>query len=136
MARPCVICDNLEGRPGDLLVQLSYSWVTAPARACLPGYVCLVSRKHVEEPFELADHGDWWAECMAVARAIKATLRSPKINYEIHGNTVPHLHLHLYPRFDGDPFTGRPIDGADLRFERSKDSLERLRAAIEGTRTA
>ena len=66
---------------------------------------------------------------------MKAALRSPKINYEIHGNTVPHLHLHLYPRFDGDPFAGRPIDGADLRFERSADDLERLRTGIEGAPT-
>ena len=31
------------------------------------------------------------------------------MNYEIHGNSIPHLHLHLYPRFPGDPFEGRPI---------------------------
>ncbi|HEV2217921.1 MAG TPA: HIT domain-containing protein [Candidatus Dormibacteraeota bacterium] len=109
--------------------------MTAPARACLPGYVCLVARQHVVEPFELAEQGEWWAECMAVARAVKVTLRSPKINYEIHGNTIPHLHLHLYPRFDGDPFAGRPIDGTDLRFERSADALELLRTGIEGRLT-
>jgi diadenosine tetraphosphate (Ap4A) HIT family hydrolase len=33
-----------------------------------------------------------------------------KVNYEIHGNTVPHLHAHVYARFRGDRFIGGPID--------------------------
>jgi len=68
---------------------------------------------------------------MVVARALKAELGYRKLNYEIHGNTVPHLHLHLYPRFDGDPFVGRPIDGSSQRYERTADDLNRLRHAIE-----
>jgi len=31
------------------------------------------------------------------ARALKHVTRAVKINYEIHGNTVPHLHMHLFP---------------------------------------
>jgi len=97
----------------------------------LPGYLSVVARRHVVEPFELDDGGGWWAECMAVARVLKAELGSHKLNYEIHGNTVPHLHLHLYPRFVGDPFAGRPIDGSSQRYERTTDDLDRLRNAIE-----
>ena len=96
----------------------------------------MVARQHVEEPFELADAGaGWWAECMAVARAVKDELTSPKLNYEIHGNTVPHLHLHIYPRFVGDPYEGCPIDGSSARFDRSRDELNRLRNAIQGAVT-
>ena len=36
-------------------------------------------------------------------------------NYEIHGNTVPHLHIHLYPRTIGDPFPGQAIDYAQKK---------------------
>ncbi len=67
---------------------------------------------------------------MAVARALKAEVDSRNVNYEIHGNTVPHLHLHLYPRFEGDPFVGRPIDGSSQRYERTADDLNRLGNAI------
>ena len=31
-------------------------------------------------------------------------------NVEIHGNTIPHLHTHIFPRYPGDPFEGKPID--------------------------
>ena len=31
------------------------------------------------------------------------------MNYETLGNTVPHLHTHLVPRFTEDPAPGRPF---------------------------
>jgi diadenosine tetraphosphate (Ap4A) HIT family hydrolase len=67
---------------------------------------------------------------MLVARALNDELRPAKMNYEIHGNTVPHLHLHVYPRTLKDPFVGRPIDGAARLYERSSEDLDRLRRAI------
>jgi diadenosine tetraphosphate (Ap4A) HIT family hydrolase len=127
---PCVICDSLDGKPKDVLVELQSCWVTAAHRACLPGYVSVVSRQHVVEPFELDDGGAWWSDCMLVARALNDELRPMKMNYEIHGNTIPHLHLHVYPRTADDPFMGRPIEGTALLFERSPQDLERLRQAI------
>ena len=36
--------------------------------------------------------------------------RAVKLNYDIHGNTIPHLHLHLFPRHAGDPFENQPIN--------------------------
>lgn len=44
------------------------------------------------------------------ARALKAVTNAVKINYEIHGNTIPHLHIHLYPRYIDDPFPNKAID--------------------------
>ena len=34
-----------------------------------------------------------------------------KMNYEVHGNTIPHLHMHFFPRYAGDPFETRLADG-------------------------
>jgi diadenosine tetraphosphate (Ap4A) HIT family hydrolase len=45
-----------------------------------------------------------------VGRALQEITKAVKLNYEIHGNTVPHLHVHLYPRYRGDPFEGRSIE--------------------------
>ena len=131
----CVICDRPEGRPEDVLVELTYSWVTAGHRACLPGTVCVVSRQHVVEPFELGDC-DWWTECMQVARALNQLLEPAKMNYEIHGNTIPHLHLHLFPRMAHDPFVGKPIEAAAGLFERSPADLDRIRRAIVNAASA
>lgn len=53
----CLICDSLGSRPRDVLVELASRRVTAVREACLPGYLCVVSRCHVVEPFELDDGG-------------------------------------------------------------------------------
>lgn len=45
-----------------------------------------------------------------VSSALSSVTGSVKLNYEIHGNTLPHLHMHFYPRYVGDPFEGRAIE--------------------------
>jgi diadenosine tetraphosphate (Ap4A) HIT family hydrolase len=126
----CVICQ--QGGPLDVIAELPAVWVSAPVRAVLPGYTCVVARRHVEEPFELPepDAAAFWAESMSVAAAIHALVQPLRMNYEIHGNSIPHLHLHLYPRLVGDPFEGRPIDGRNTAFKRSPAEIARLRAAV------
>jgi diadenosine tetraphosphate (Ap4A) HIT family hydrolase len=130
----CPICQSIRaaGQPPDTLVALEASWVTAPRRAPLPGYVCLVARRHVIEPYQLPqpEQRAFFVETMATARAVAELLRPVRVNYEIHGNSIPHLHLHLYPRHAGDPFVGGPIDLRHLPFTRSDQQLAALRDAI------
>jgi diadenosine tetraphosphate (Ap4A) HIT family hydrolase len=45
-----------------------------------------------------------------VSSALSFVTGSVKLNYEIHGNTLPHLHMHFFPRYAGDPFEGRAIE--------------------------
>jgi hypothetical protein len=54
-----------------------------------------------------------------VAEPVAQTMRPRKMNYDIHGHTIPHLHMHLFPRFDGDPFEGGPSDAAHVKFSRT-----------------
>jgi diadenosine tetraphosphate (Ap4A) HIT family hydrolase len=134
----CPICQSIRsaGQPEDTLVALDASWVTAPRRAPLPGYVCLVARRHVIEPYQLSEPEQraFFAEAMRTARAVAELVRPVRVNYEIHGNSVPHLHLHIYPRHAGDPFVGAPIDLRRLPFTRSDQQLAAIRDAIRGHR--
>lgn len=41
---------------------------------------------------------------------LKTVSGAVKSNYEIHGNSMPHLHAHLFPRYLDDPFPSAPID--------------------------
>jgi hypothetical protein len=43
-----------------------------------------------------------------VSSALPAITGSVKLDYEIHGNTLRHLHMHFFPRYAGDPFEGVP----------------------------
>ena len=132
----CPICTR--GAPLDVIAELEATWVTAATEAPLPGYACVVSKRHVVEPFELqaAELTLFWGEAMLVARALCDLFEPTKMNYEIHGNTVPHLHMHLFPRFRGDPYVGGPIDPRRASFTRSPDDLKRLREALAAARRA
>jgi len=114
-----------------VLADLSSSWATGGSDAPLPGYLCVVARTHAIEPFELppAERVSFWEDCMTAAAVLQRLYHPSKLNYEIHGNTIPHLHMHLYPRFAGDPYEGGPIH-AGVSFRRGEEELARLREAL------
>ena len=75
------------------------------------GYTLVIWRgRHVVEPTDLEDEeaSGYWLEVLEVARALQQHYRPLKMNYETLGNTVPHLHTHLVPRYMEDPAPGRP----------------------------
>jgi diadenosine tetraphosphate (Ap4A) HIT family hydrolase len=120
-ASDCPIC--VRGEPLEVVLELDQTWLSAPSLTPLPGYLVLVSKRHVREPFELAEEerAGFWADVDRVAEAVASELQPDKLNYEIHGNTVAHLHLHLYPRKRDDRFAGRPIDWRDVEDRTPED---------------
>jgi diadenosine tetraphosphate (Ap4A) HIT family hydrolase len=76
------------------------------------GYCCLVLKRHAVEFYDLsADEAcTLMKDIQRVAKAVQEITGAVKLNYEIHGNTIPHLHVHLFPRYKGDPFENEPID--------------------------
>lgn len=125
----CPICER--GEPLDVVLELDQTWLTAPSRVPLPGYLVLVSKRHVREPFELEDdeRAGFWADVDRVAEAVARELVPDKLNYEIHGNTLPHVHLHLYPRTRGDRFAGRAIDWRDVE-DRTPGDVDSIRRVV------
>lgn len=128
----CVICRS--GRPLDVIAEFETCWATAGHQGPLPGYVCIVARKHYVEPFEMppAEQAQFWQEAMAIAAAVDRVVKPIKMNYEIHGNTLPHLHLHLFPRQPDDPYVGGSIDPRRASFSRSEKDLDLLAEGIRG----
>lgn len=106
----CVICAQAE--PHDLVAELEGAWVTMQEAAPVRGYLCLVSRVHAVELHDLPEavYGAFMRDARKVSRAVAEATDAVKLNYEIHGNSIPHLHMHYFPRCRGDQFEGRPID--------------------------
>ena len=105
----CPICQD---GPFDVVAELESSWVTMGERSPVRGYACLVLRRHAIELHDLSDAegAAFMRDAQRLSRAVAAATDAVKLNYEAHGNTIPHLHLHVYPRYVGDPFEGKPID--------------------------
>jgi diadenosine tetraphosphate (Ap4A) HIT family hydrolase len=106
----CVICRR--GAPNDVLVELDTSWVTVNEDALMRGYACLVFRRHIVELHELNDGegAAFMRDIRRLSAAVQQVTDAVKLNYEVHGNTIPHLHMHFYPRYPGDPFEGSTIN--------------------------
>jgi diadenosine tetraphosphate (Ap4A) HIT family hydrolase len=76
------------------------------------GYTVVVWRgRHVAEPTELGEEeaAGYWREVLRVGAALERHYQPVKLNYQILGNAVPHLHTHVVPRFAQDPAPGRPL---------------------------
>ena len=71
-------------------------------------------------------------ELQLCIKALKQVTRAVKINIEIHGNTLPHLHFHLYPRTIDDPFPGKAIDYTQKRNMYATGEFEAFVAALRG----
>jgi diadenosine tetraphosphate (Ap4A) HIT family hydrolase len=109
----CPVCAQAPMGDGMLdIVELTNSWLDAAPVDCLKGACHLVAKRHAVELYDLDDAGllGLMKEVQICARALQRVTGAVKINYEIHGNTVPHLHIHLYPRYLDDPFPGQAID--------------------------
>ena len=106
------------------------------------GLTFFVAERCVAELHELPrDERDRHLSEMAdVAAAVFRAFGPRKLNYEALGNTVPHLHWWLVPRFADDPLPKGPVwvDPGFLQAERTKqpspDDAEReeLRDALRG----
>jgi diadenosine tetraphosphate (Ap4A) HIT family hydrolase len=92
------------------------------------GYCLLIARRHATELFQLSDaeRRAYFEEMCLLAKAIAECFRPQKLNYELLGNQVPHLHWHLFPRYGHDPESLRPVWLALDRAERDEDDRQRL----------
>jgi diadenosine tetraphosphate (Ap4A) HIT family hydrolase len=76
------------------------------------GYSIVVWRgRHVAEPTELEqdESSAYWLEVLRVGRALERHLQPVKMNYDVLGNSLPHLHTHVLPRYADDPRPGWPF---------------------------
>jgi diadenosine tetraphosphate (Ap4A) HIT family hydrolase len=100
------------------------------------GYTIVIWRgRHVAEPTELTESeaASYWLEVLRVGRALEGHFEPVKLNYELLGNSLPHLHTHVVPRYADDTRPGWPFPFPDGDPPPHPES--ELRRDAEGLRT-
>jgi diadenosine tetraphosphate (Ap4A) HIT family hydrolase len=101
------------------------------------GYSVVIWRgRHVAEPTELSaeEATQYWLEVLESARRIEDHLQPVKLNYQLFGNALPHLHTHVIPRYARDPRPGWPFpfpeeeEPGQIDEDEFRADLEALRA--------
>ncbi len=98
------------------------------------GYTFLTLKWHEEELYKLVDKDRkrFLEDMSLVGNALSKAFKPDKMNYELLGNSMPHLHWHLIPRYASDPMWGRPIWAGNRRRKRlNEEGYELLKRRIE-----
>lgn len=113
--RHCGICGLIErcraGEFADFIAELPHSFVILGDAQFYRGYCVLLAKRHAREihlmpPDEARALLD---ETVAVGRAIDAVAAPYKLNYECLGNVEPHVHWHVFPRYEADEMRSAPV---------------------------
>jgi diadenosine tetraphosphate (Ap4A) HIT family hydrolase len=121
-ADDCPMCK--EGRPGRTqhgvrIFEGVFVDGYVATQAAQRGYVVAIWRgSHVNDLTELTPDElfGYWSEVGRISSAMQQHFRPRKMNYEVLGNQVPHLHTHITARFaDVDVAPGQPLPAARER---------------------
>lgn len=119
--KKCPFCEWLEdmhaGEAHRVVAEMKASWLVLSASQAYRGYCLLICKTHAEEVFELPEdvRRDFFDDMARASEAIFKTFKPDKMNCEIQGNQIPHLHFHLIPRRNSDPVSARwPIWGQEI----------------------
>jgi diadenosine tetraphosphate (Ap4A) HIT family hydrolase len=113
----CPVCDliaTVQQQDNHLrpIADMRFSRLFLAKNQYVPGYCVLICHRHVIEPYELAaeERALFFDDMSIAGQAVRAAFTADKMNYNILGNVVPHLHVHIIPRYFTDSAPNRPID--------------------------
>ncbi len=108
-SKSCLICHRVSlsksGENPYFIHEFEHSIFVVGDHQFHKGYSLLLLKEHVRELHELApqEQAVLFQELMMAARALVATFQPWKMNYACYGNAEPHVHWHLFPRYDSEP---------------------------------
>lgn len=137
----CKACQRTWPRAEHIIADLGLSKAYLHDDQFFTGWTVVVLQRHATELFHLAptERIQLMEEVNRVAKALAQAYGARKINYELLGNQLPHIHWHIIPRLVNDPAPLEPVwrvphepvlrDGAELHSD-----IQRIRQALESAR--
>jgi diadenosine tetraphosphate (Ap4A) HIT family hydrolase len=111
----CPLCKRIEqihsGANPHFVAELQSGYVVIGDHQLFRGYSLLLCRQHVPE-LHLLDAGDrsvFLEEMAILGEAVYNAFHPVKLNYELLGNSIQHMHWHIFPRHEDDPCPNGPV---------------------------
>lgn len=116
---PCELCTSPGGDP---LWQNGFCRIVLIDDPDYPGFCRVILGRHIEEMTDLAplERTRLMDAVFATEAALRELVRPDKINLASLGNSTPHLHWHVIPRFRDDRHFPRPIWAGPSRGEATR----------------
>ena len=111
----CLICNRIDmikrGVNPYFVAELTTSYVVIGDHQYFEGYTLFFCKRHITELHELdADFKQaFLLEMSRVAEAVYHAFAPDRLNYELLGNMDSHLHWHIFPRRQTEPYPDRPV---------------------------
>jgi len=95
-----------------------------------PGHTLVIPKQHFRWVWDVPYLGEYFQIVGKVANAIRRAMNTEWVVSLVLGEEVPHAHIWLVPRFEGDGH-GSSIDLSNIK-EISKKEMERIAEKIKG----
>ncbi|MEK7236410.1 MAG: HIT family protein [Nitrospirota bacterium] len=107
----CKACQGNWPREDHFIADLGLSKAYLHEDQFFPGWTVVVFKRHATELFHLAptERIQLMEEVSRVAKTLAHVYEAKKINYELLGNQLPHIHWHVIPRLATDPAPLQPV---------------------------
>lgn len=107
----CKACQGSWPPAEHFIADLGLSKVYLHDDQFFPGWTVVLFTRHATELFHLAptERIQLMEEVNSVAKTLARVFEAKKLNYELLGNQLPHIHWHLIPRLAGDPAPLEPV---------------------------
>lgn len=107
----CKACQGNWPREDHFIADLGLSKAYLHEDQFFPGWTVVVFKRHATELFHLAptERIQLMEEVSLVAKILAQVYEAKKINYELLGNQLPHIHWHVIPRLTTDPAPLEPV---------------------------
>jgi diadenosine tetraphosphate (Ap4A) HIT family hydrolase len=107
--KPCYICERIQlwryGQNPSFIHEFEHSIFVLGEHQFHRGYSLILLKSHIRELHELQTEvqSALFQEVMTATNALVRTFQPWKMNHACYGNAEPHIHWHLFPRYDSMP---------------------------------
>lgn len=126
----CIFCKIASGEMASYKVYEDSDFLAfLDARPLNPGHTLVIPKKHYRWVWDVENIGKYYEVAKKIALALKSAMDTDYVASFVFGEEVPHAHIWLVPRFEGDGH-GHTIDLKNVK-EISKDEMVNATESIK-----